>query len=108
MANSRLCRVQDYSKGKLDLVVAGTENGIMMVEAGANEVCEDEVVDAITWAQEAMQPAVALPEELVKKVGVEKLEQYEVVIPKEELSMQLRVGLKAEWASNFVCQCRAP
>ena len=75
---------EEYDKSKLDLVVAGTKNGVMMVEAGANEVSEEEVIDAITWAQEAMQPAVKLQEELVAKVGVEKLE-YEVLKPNEEI-----------------------
>ena len=70
--------------GKLDLVVAGTESGVMMVEAGANEVTEDQVVDAIAFAQEAMQPAIAIQQELVKKVGVEKRE-YELSLPDEDI-----------------------
>lgn len=74
----------EYDDSKLDLVVAGTKAGIMMVEAGANEVSEEEVVDAIAWAQKAMQPAIELQEELVTKVGVEKLE-YEVLKPNEEI-----------------------
>jgi polyribonucleotide nucleotidyltransferase len=74
----------EYDACKLDLVVAGTKNGVMMVEAGANEVTEEEVIAAIAWAQEAMQPAIALQEELVKKVGVAKLE-YEVLKPNEEI-----------------------
>ncbi len=75
---------EEYDASKLDLVVAGTKNGVMMVEAGANEVTEEEVIAAISWAQEAMQPAIALQEELAKKVGVEKLE-YEVLKPNEEI-----------------------
>lgn len=74
----------EYDACKLDLVVAGTKNGVMMVEAGANEVSEEEVIAAIAWAQEAMQPAIALQEELVKKVGVEKLE-YELLKPDEDI-----------------------
>jgi polyribonucleotide nucleotidyltransferase len=74
----------EYDDSKLDLVVAGTKAGIMMVEAGANEVTEEEVVEAIAWAQKAMQPAIELQEELVAKVGIEKLE-YEVLKPNEEI-----------------------
>ena len=76
--------IDEYEESKLDLVVAGTKNGVMMVEAAANEVTEDEVIDAIAWAQDAMQPAIALQEELVSKVGVEKLE-YTVTLPDEQI-----------------------
>src|SRR5690606_3759186 len=42
----------------LDLVVAGTENGVMMVEAGASEVSEEQVAAGIDWAHKQMQPAI--------------------------------------------------
>ncbi len=61
---------EQYDKGELDLVVAGTENGVMMVEAGASEVSEDTIIDAIAWAQEQIQPLIKLQKELVAKVGV--------------------------------------
>src|ERR1700733_8954887 len=48
---------EDLDTGVLDLVVAGTKDGVMMVEAGANEATEDQVAEAIAWAFEAMQPA---------------------------------------------------
>jgi len=76
--------IDEYDNSKLDLIVAGTENGVMMVEAAANEVTEDEVVKAIAWAQEAMQPAIKLQKELVEKVGVTKLE-YKLTKPDEEI-----------------------
>ena len=75
---------EKLNKGKLDLVVAGTDTGVMMVEAGANEVTEEEVVKAIAFAQEAMQPAIKLQKELIKKVGVEPLE-YTLTLPDESI-----------------------
>lgn len=78
----------EYDNSKLDLVVAGTKDGVMMVEAAANEVSEEQVVDAIVWAQEAMQPAIELQNELVEKVGVEKLE-YELIKPDEEIQAKV-------------------
>ncbi len=75
---------EEYDNSKLDLVVAGTTGGVMMVEAGANEVTEQEVIEAIAWAQEAMQPAIALQKELVEKVGVKPLE-YELVKPDADI-----------------------
>lgn len=74
----------EYDESKLDLVVAGTKEGIMMVEAGANEVTEEQVIAAMDFAHKAMQPAIALQEELVKKVGVTKRE-YELIKPDQDI-----------------------
>lgn len=71
-------------EGKLDLVVAGTKDAIMMVEAGANEATEEEVAEAIAFAHEAIQPAIDLQQQLIDAVGVEK-QEYELVLPDEEI-----------------------
>ncbi len=75
---------EERDESDLDLVVAGIASGITMVEAGANEVSEDVIADALAWAYEQYQPAIALQKELVEKVGVTALE-YELVLPNEEL-----------------------
>ncbi len=79
---------QELDEGKLDLVVAGTENGIMMVEAGANEASEEEVADAMEFAHEAIQPAIKIQQELVEKVGVTK-QEYELVLPDEAIQKEI-------------------
>ncbi|PID30700.1 polyribonucleotide nucleotidyltransferase [Candidatus Saccharibacteria bacterium] len=71
---------EELDANKLDLVVAGREGGIMMVEAGANEATEEEIVAALTYAEEAIKPALALQKELVEEVGVEA-QAYELVLP---------------------------
>jgi len=76
--------IEDYEKSKLDLIVAGTSNGVMMVEAAANEASEEEVVKAIAWAQDMMQPAVALQQELIEKIGVTK-QEFELTKPDEAI-----------------------
>jgi polyribonucleotide nucleotidyltransferase len=68
----------------LDLVVAAREGGIMMVEAGAKEVSEEKVLEAMQWALNEMAPAFKIQKELVAKVGVEPLE-YELVKPNDEI-----------------------
>ena len=68
----------------LDLVVAGIDRGVMMVEAGADEVSEDVVLDGIAWAFEQFQSAIKLQQELAEKVGVAELE-YELVLPDENI-----------------------
>jgi polyribonucleotide nucleotidyltransferase len=70
--------------GKLDLVVAGTKDAIMMVEAGANEVTEEEIAEALAYAHEAYQPAVEAQLELIKKVGV-TAKEYVLVKPNGEI-----------------------
>jgi polyribonucleotide nucleotidyltransferase len=74
--------------GTLDLVVAGTKDAIMMVEAGAREVSEEQVADALAFAHKAMQPAIKLQEELVKKVGVTK-QEYELVKPNDDIQSKV-------------------
>ncbi len=68
----------------LDLVVAGIEGGVVMVEAGANEVDEEIIIEAIAWAHTAMQPAIALQKELAQKVAKAAFE-YELVLPNEAI-----------------------
>ncbi|PID32222.1 polyribonucleotide nucleotidyltransferase [Candidatus Saccharibacteria bacterium] len=75
---------QQLEEGDLDLVVAGTADAIMMVEAGANEVSEELVAEALTYAHTAMQPAIALQKQLVEKVGVQT-QEYELVLPPKEI-----------------------
>ncbi len=75
---------EKLNNGKLDLVVAGTENGVMMVEAGANEVTEEQVVEAIAFAQEAMQPAIKLQKDLMKQVKI-KTQEFNLLMPNEDI-----------------------
>lgn len=79
---------EELEQGDLDLVVAGTKDAIMMVEAGANEVSEDQIADALQFAHDAMQPAISLQQKLVEKIGVTPIE-YEVVKPDEEIQTKV-------------------
>jgi len=88
--------LEERDESDLDLVVAGIESGITMVEAGANEVSEDMVADALAWAHEQLQPAIALQKELVEKVGVEPL-AYELVLPDNGIQQIVN-----EWMENKI------
>jgi len=72
----------------LDLVVAGIENGITMVEAGAHEVSEQVIIDAMAWAHHMMQPAIQLQRELAEKVSP-AVQQYELVLPDETIQAEV-------------------
>lgn len=86
----------EREESDLDLVVAGIKSGITMVEAGANEVSEDVIADALAWAYEAYQPAITAQLELAEKVGVTPL-AYELILP--DASIQKTVD---EWLEGKI------
>lgn len=75
---------EEREASDLDLVVAGIEGGITMVEAGANEVPEEVVAEALAWAYEHYQPAIALQRELAEAVAPTP-QAYTLVLPDESL-----------------------
>jgi len=75
---------EEREQSDLDLVVAGIESGITMVEAGAKEVSEEVIVDAMAWAHQMMQPAIDLQRELAAKVAP-AAQEYELVLPDEAI-----------------------
>ena len=79
---------EERGASDLDLVVAGTKSGITMVEAGANEVPEDTIIDALAWAHEQFQPAIDLQNELAKIVSPE-LQDFELVLPDVEIQSEV-------------------
>ena len=95
--------IEEMNANELDLVVAGTKDGIMMVEAGASEVDEEVVLEAMAWAFEAMQPAIALQNELVEKVGVTK-QDFELTLPDEEITEKVAAWLEGKMGAAI----RAP
>lgn len=85
---------EEREQSDIDIVVAGIKNGVTMVEAGANEVGEDLVAEAIKWGFENYQSAIDLQNELVKKVAPAQLE-YQLVKPNEELQTKVN-----KWVSG--------
>ena len=93
VAGLRVARINDEFRAfaspeerlnsELDIVVAGKTEGITMVEAGASEVSEETIIEALAWAYDAYQPALDLQKQLVEKVGVEPLE-YQLYLPNED------------------------
>ena len=64
---------EQRKQSRLDLVVAGSRDGLVMVEAGAKEVTEDEVVQALNAAHAAIKEIVASIDSLAKDAGKGKL-----------------------------------
>ncbi|MEC1741005.1 polyribonucleotide nucleotidyltransferase [Schinkia azotoformans] len=72
--------VEQQEKSDIHLVVAGTKDAINMVEAGAKEVPEETMLEAIVFGHEEIKRLIAFQEEIVSQVGKEKMEieLYEV------------------------------
>src|SRR5690625_4424863 len=66
--------IEEQEKSDLDLIVAGTKDAINMVEAGANELEENVILDAIMFAHKEIVRLVEFQEEIIEKVGIEKSE----------------------------------
>ncbi|KAB3536951.1 polyribonucleotide nucleotidyltransferase [Alkaliphilus pronyensis] len=65
---------EEREKSDLHLVVSGTKDAIMMIEAGANELTEVEILDAILFGHEEIKRIVSFIEEIVAEVGQAKTE----------------------------------
>ena len=65
-------RISEMDSSEIDLVVAGTRDAIMMVEAGAKIVPEDVMAEAIMFGHRAIQPIIELQEQLRAQVGKPK------------------------------------
>ncbi len=82
---------EEREKSPLDLVVACKDGKVMMVEAGADEVPEAMIVEAMHWAVKNVQPALDLQRELVEKAGVTHVD-CEMHYTEEELQAQSEVN----------------
>ncbi len=89
---------EQRAKSRLALTVAGTKDAVMMVEAGANEVTEKEMLDAILLGHEYIKKIVAWISEIQAEVGKEKLIP-EIHTPDEELKEKVIAYAreKVEW-----------
>ena len=85
---------EERQASDLDIVVAGIESGVTMVEAGANEVSEEAIGEALEWAYKAYQPAIALQKELVAKIQP-TAQEYELVLPDQAIQTEVD-----EWISG--------
>ena len=76
--------VEESEKSDIDLTVSGTKEAINMVEAGAHEVSEDDMLEALMFGHEAIKELIEFQEKIIKEIGVEKYDY-----PKLEISSEL-------------------
>jgi polyribonucleotide nucleotidyltransferase len=68
---------QEVENGDLDLVVAGSPDGVIMVEAGANQLPESDMIDAIDFGYEVVQDLIQAQLDLIKELGIELVKEPE-------------------------------
>ncbi len=79
---------EEREKSALDLVVACKDGKVVMVEAGAREVPEEMIIEAMHWAVENVQPVLDLQRELQKIVDAPE-QEYELVLPDPEIQARV-------------------
>lgn len=75
--------VEQSEKSDIDLTVAGTKDAINMVEAGAREASEDDMLEALMFGHEAIKKLIAFEEEVISAIGVVKMEYEKLEITDE-------------------------
>ena len=81
--------VEQRAKSDIDLCVAGTEEAINMVEAGANEVSEEDMLDALMFGHEAVKKLCRFEKQIIAEIGVEKNKDIQFKVVPEELRAEV-------------------
>lgn len=68
---------KEVENGDLDLVVAGSPDGVIMVEAGANQLPEADMIEAIDFGYEVVQDLIQAQLDLIKELGIELVKEPE-------------------------------
>ena len=82
--------ISQQEESDINIVVAGNKEGIVMVEGGAKFVSESEIVDAIFYGYEMLQPILSIQEEMKRDVGKAKIE-----LPEKEVDEELKKRVAA-------------
>ena len=91
---------EEREQSPLDLVVACKDGKVMMVEAGAKEVPEETIIEAMHWAVENVQPVLDLQRELAKHVNAPE-QEYELVLPDEAVMEEVAKWTEGKFGSKI-------
>ena len=81
---------QEISESQLNMVISSTEDAIIMVEAGSDEVSEDVILEGIRQAREANQVVISMIQELASQAGKPKLEFASESDEREEIQNKVK------------------
>ncbi|WP_010282322.1 polyribonucleotide nucleotidyltransferase [Bacillus timonensis] len=93
--------VKEQEKSDINLVVAGTKDAINMVEAGADEVPEEVMLEAIMFGHEEIKRLIAFQEKIVAEMGKEKME---IALYELDSELEAQIRGKAEESINKAVQ----
>jgi len=95
--------VSDLKESSLDLVVAGTENAVLMVESEADLLSEEVMLGAVMFGHEKLQTAIKAIEELAKEVGNPAWE-WQAAEENSALTSAVESGYKSEVRDAYKIQ----
>ncbi len=81
---------EENERSDMHVTVSGTKEAILMVEAGAHEVSEQKMLDAIMFAHEEIKKLVEFQEDIVKKIGKEKRSDIVIFKPTDDIDKEVR------------------
>lgn len=87
----------------IDLIVAGTKDAINMVESGAQEVSEADMLEALLFGHEAVKELCAFQDEIIAEIGQEKME-VELILPDADL----KAAIEAEYSKQMIAAVQNP
>ncbi len=97
---------EEREKSDLDLIVAGTPERVIMIEAGAKEVKEDDVLKAIIAGQKELAKPIELIKQMTKEIEVKEVKGFNNVLSEEEKEKEQEeermFKLAEEWLKNNV------
>ncbi|OGP13746.1 MAG: polyribonucleotide nucleotidyltransferase [Deltaproteobacteria bacterium RIFCSPLOWO2_02_FULL_50_16] len=113
IAGVRVCRINgklvcnpkisEADQSDIDLIIAASREAVVMVEGGANEIPEKDIVEAIAFGHQSILPLLDIQEDLKKKVGLEKIQ---VSVP--EINRELSSNFEKKYADVLDKAFRIP
>ena len=85
---------REIEKGDLDIVVAGSPDGIVMIEAGANQLSEQDTIEAIDFGYEAVTELIKSQEDLLKDLGIKQIKPSDPQEVKHYLLIWKKIAVK--------------
>lgn len=94
--------LSEQDRAQLNLIVAGTKDSIVMLEGGAKEISNEDLISALEYAQPEIKKIIALQEELAATVGVQKIELDELFPIEKQQAEHEFASIVKEKTTNLI------
>jgi len=92
--------VTEMKNSKLDLIIGGTKDAIIMVECGANEITEEKMIEALEFAHKGLLPAIEIQQKMTAELKISEKE-YQLFYTNEDLISEIEKFLKDKLGSEI-------